>query len=157
MKPGEKTELKVTFATANLPGPFEKIITIETDIPGREKIELFMVGTVKEMPGPKIAIANRKIDIGIAGVGEKKKVIVEVTNPGEQPLTITSIGTKIDTDITVVAEMLPLTVAAGRKENLLLVIVAGKPGVFNQRVMIESNAKNAPKTGFVIFVSGKAE
>ena len=157
LKPGEKTELKVTFATNNLPGPFEKIITIETDVPGQQQVELFMTGTVKEAPGPKIAVNPRKVSLGVLQPNEKKKQIIAVTNPGALPLTITAVNTKKDAGVIVSAELLPLTVAAGQKADLELVITTEKQGAFNERIMIESDAKNAPKSGFVIFVSGKTE
>jgi hypothetical protein len=157
LKPGEKTELKATFATKNLPGPFEKIITIETDIPGQQQIELFMTGTVKEAPGPKIAATPRKIDLGVLKPGEKKKQILTVTNPGALPLTITAVGTKKGASVDVSAGSLPLTIAAGQKADVELVVSTEKQGAFNERIMIESNAKDAPKTGYIIFVNGKTE
>ena len=116
-----------------------------------------MTGTVKEAPGPKIAITPRKTDLGILKPGEKKKQIIAVTNPGELPLTITAVSTKKGASVIAVAESLPVTITAGRKADLELAITAGRQGAFNERIMIESNAKNAPKSGFVIFVNGKTE
>lgn len=157
LKPGEKTELKTTFATKNLPGPFEKIVTIETDIPGQEQIKLFMTGTVKEAPGAKIAVAPRKTDLGTLKSGEKKEQTIAVTNPGELPLTITGVSTKEGSAVSVSGENLPLTVAAGEKADLKLIVSANRQEVFKERVMIESNAKNAPKSGYVIFVKGSTK
>jgi hypothetical protein len=116
-----------------------------------------MTGTVKEAPGPKIAITPRKTDLGILKPGEKKKQIIAVTNPGELPLTITAVSTKKGAGVIAVAESLPVTITAGQKADLELAITAGRQGAFNERIMIESNAKNAPKSGFVIFVNGKTE
>lgn len=157
LKPGEKTELKTVFATINAPGPFEKITTLQTDASGQEQIEVIMTGTVKEAPGPKISVLPRRIDLGVVKPGETKKQKIAVTNPGELPLTITAVGTKKGAGVIAVAESLPVTIAAGQKTDLELVITAGRQGAFNERIMIESNAKNAPKTGYVIFVTGKTE
>lgn len=157
LKPGEKTELKATFATKNLPGPFEKIITIETDIPGQQQIELFMTGTVREAPGPKIAVTPRKTNLGVLQAGEKKKQIIAVTNPGALPLTITAVSAKQGSGVSVSAVSLPVTIAAGEKADLELTVTTEKQGAFNERILIESNAKNAPKSGFIIFVNGKIE
>ena len=116
-----------------------------------------MTGTVKEAPGPKIAVNPRKVSLGVLQPNEKKKQIIAVTNPGALPLTITAVNTKKDAGVIVSAELLPLTVAAGQKADLELVITTEKQGAFNERIMIESDAKNAPKSGFVIFVNGKTE
>ena len=43
LDPNEKTELKVSYATAGSPGHFEKKVTLTTNIPGHEKIEIFMM------------------------------------------------------------------------------------------------------------------
>jgi len=157
LKPGEKTELKAVFTTKNAPGPFEKITTLQTDAPGQEQIELVMAGTVKEAPGPKISVSPRRADLGILKPGEKKKQVISVTNPGELPLTITAASTKRGAGVIVVAGSLPVTIAAGQTATVELAITAGRQGAFNERVLIESNAKNAPKTGFVILVNGKTE
>lgn len=157
LKPGEKTELKTVFDTKNAPGPFEKITTLQTDVPGREQIELVMTGTVKEAPGPKIAVTPRRADLGILKSGEKKKQIITVTNTGELPLTVTAVGAKKGAAVTVIAASLPLTIAPGKTAEAELLVTPGRLGPFNERIMIESNAKNAPKTGFVIFAAGKTE
>jgi len=157
LKPGEKTELKVTFVTINAPGPFEKIVTIDIDAPEKKQYEVIMTGTVKEAPGPKISILPRRSDLGILKLGEKKKQKIAVTNPGERPLTITAAKTKSGASIAVVADTLPATIAAGQTANVELTIEAGKQGAFSERILVESNAKNAPKTGFVILINGKIE
>lgn len=157
LKPGEKTELKAVFNTKDAPGPFEKITTIQTDASGQEQIDLFMVGTVKEAPGPKITILPRRIDLGILKPGESKAQVISATNPGELPLKITGITTKKGSPVSVATGSLPLTVAAGQKTDVELTVLVGKSGPFNERIAIESNAKNAPKTGFVILVTGKVE
>jgi len=157
LKPGEKTELKAVFDTRNAPGPFEKITTIQTDAPGQEQLELVMTGTVQEAPGPKIAVLPRRTDLGAVRTGEAKPVRITVANPGELPLTITAVKTKTGAGIAVAAAALPLQIAAGQKIEVALAITAGRAGTFTERIHLESNAKNAPQSGFVILVSGRAE
>lgn len=157
LKPGERTELIAIFATKNAPGPFEKIITIETDVSGQAQIELVMTGTVKETPGPKIAVTPRRIDIGIIKQTEIRKQKVTVTNPGEVPLTITAASTMSGSSINVAVGSLPLTIGPGQTVEVELAITVAKLGKFSERTLIESNAKNAPRTGFVIQLIGKAE
>lgn len=157
LKPGEKTELQVTFATANSPGLFEKIVTIDVEAPEQKQYEVVMIGNVKEAPGAKIAMTSRKVELGTIKQGEPKKQKISVNNPGELPLTIQKANVKSGAGIMVSVEALPVTIAGGQAADVELAVTALKVGAFNERVIIESNAKNAPKTGFVIQVSGKAE
>lgn len=157
LKPGEKTELKVIFDTINAPGQFEKIVTIDIDSPEKKQYEVVMTGTVKEVPGPKISILQRRFDLGLFKPGEQKKQKFTVTNPGERPLTVTAAKTKSGAIVEVVAGTLPTTIAAGQAVAVELTIKASGKGVFSERILIESDAKNAPKTGFVVVVNGKIE
>jgi hypothetical protein len=84
-------------------------------------------------------------------------VKITVTNPGELPLTITAVKARPGTGVTVSAGALPARVTAGQKAELMLTISAGRPGTFTERISLESNAKNAPKSGFVILVSGRVD
>ena len=54
-------------------------------------------------------------------------------------------------------DALPAQIAAGQKAELMLIISIGRPGTFTERISLQSNAKNAPKSGFVLMVSGRAE
>jgi uncharacterized membrane protein len=157
LKPGEKTQLKVTFATANAPGPFEKIVSIDIEAPEQKQYEVIMTGTVKEAPGAKIAMTSRKVDIGVVKQGEAKKQKISVKNIGELPLTISKISVKGGASIAVSVEAIPVTIKGGQAADVELAITPAKSGAFSERVTVESNAKNAPKTGFVIQVTGKAE
>lgn len=157
LKAGQKTKLWVTFVTENAPGPFEKIITLETDAPGQEKIELFMIGTVKAAPAPKIAVVPRRISLEGLAAGEMKKYKVVVTNPGELPLKVFSVKIKDGTAVKVTGENLPLTVAAGKNADLEFSVTTTMSGNIDERIMIESDAKNAPKSGFAILIKGKIE
>jgi hypothetical protein len=95
LAPNEKTELKVSYATAERPGPFEKQITFSTNIPGHEKIEIFMMkGEVQEAPGAKIAIVPRRVTIAGSERRTGKTQAFSVTNEGSLPLVITDIQSK---------------------------------------------------------------
>jgi hypothetical protein len=86
-----------------------------------------------------------------------KKQKITVMNPGERPLMITAAKTKSGAIVAVTIDTLPATIAAGQTTDVELTISAIKQGTFSERILIESNAKNAPKTGFVILVNGKIE
>jgi len=157
LKPGEKTELKVTFATINSPGLFEKIVTIDVDTPEIKQYEVIMTGNVKEALGAKISMKSRKVDLGVVRSGETKKQKILVNNPGELPLTIQQVSVKNGAAVALVVNSLPVVIAGGQSVEIELAITLGKPGGFSERVIIESNAKNVPKTGFVFQIIGKTE
>ena len=157
LRPGEKTELEVTFPTINAPGPFEKIVTIYIDVPEKKQYEVIMTGNVKEAAGAKIAVTSRKVELGDIKQGETKKQNILVKNPGELPLIIYKASTKVGSSVSVSVNALPVTIAGGQTADVELSIVVSKQGTFAERIFIESNAKNATKSGFVIQVSGKAE
>ncbi len=60
LNPQEKTTLKITYNTAGRPGAFRKNISITTDVPGQEEVEITMEGAVKEAPGAKIQVSPPK-------------------------------------------------------------------------------------------------
>ena len=43
LAPNEKAEIKVSYDTEKRPGPFQKYITLTTDIPGYEEIDIFVL------------------------------------------------------------------------------------------------------------------
>jgi len=158
LKAAEKTELVITFATANAPGPFEKIVTIDVEGPEKRQYEVIMTGSVKEAPGAKISMATRRIAVGKLKVGEQRKQVIKVTNSGELPLVIQGVSVvKGEGPIKVAAEGVPMDIKGGQTAEIELIVTGLKAGEFSERVSIESNAKNAPKTGYIIQLTGKIE
>src|SRR3974377_354825 len=95
LAPNEKTALKVSYATAGRPGAFEKKVTLTTNIPGHETIEIFMMkGEVLEAPGPKIAVVPRRVILAGAERSTGKKQVFSITNEGSLPLVIPDIRSK---------------------------------------------------------------
>src|SRR5512144_1273753 len=92
LEPNEKTELKVSYATAGRPGPFEKKVILTTNIPGQDKIEIFMMkGEVLEAPAAKIVVLPRKVVLAGDERRAGKKQTFSMTNEGSLPLVITDI------------------------------------------------------------------
>ena len=95
LDPKEKTELKVHYATEGRPGPFEKVITLTTNIPGQEKIDIFKIkGEVREAPAAKISVAPRRITFEGNERSTGKTQALAITNEGSLPLVITGIHSK---------------------------------------------------------------
>ena len=158
LKPGEKTELKITYNTTGRPGVFRKDIDVETDAPGQEEMHLAMQGTVKEMPGAKIQVTPRKLDLGTIKSGESKDLTINVKNTGELPLDVKKIvGQGSDYVYFDGVKDGDIVIDPGKSRSVVLTVRLAQIGQFADRVAIQSNAKNAPKGGFIIMVNGKAE
>lgn len=59
--PRWKTTLKVNCNTLGLPGAFRKTATLTTDIPGQEKVEIFMPGMFSKAPRQKVQFLPPKL------------------------------------------------------------------------------------------------
>lgn len=158
VNPGEKAELKVIFHTTGHPGPFQKNIVITTDVAGQEEIELSMTGTVKEAPGAKIQVNPRKADFGAVKAGSAAKLHYTVTNTGTIPLLINKIHSpesgQVYFDGSATKE---IAVDPGKSKAITIEINPRQPGSFMERIVIVSNAKNAPKGGYIIMATGRVE
>lgn len=158
LKPREKTTLKIIYSTADRPGIFRKNITIETDITGQEEVEFEVSGTVKEAPGAKIQVTPRKVDAGSIKTGSRKKLTLSVNNNGALPLIIRKIfekgGEAVYFDG---AKKGDIVIEAGKTRQLEIDYNRVKSGQFTDVVLIDSNAKNAPKGGFAFMITGKSE
>jgi hypothetical protein len=155
LDPNEKTELKVSYATAGRPGPFEKQITFTTNIPGQEKIEIFMMkGEVKEAPGAKIAAVPRRVTLAGAERRTGKKQAFAVTNEGSQPLVITDIQSKDGKTVYYDGSKSGnITIEPAQTKNIELQL-PGNSGDKEERelIIIHSNAKNAGESGLFIMI-----
>lgn len=158
LKAGEKTELKTSFATKGAPGPFEKITTIEIDVPVKQEIDVIMTGSVKEAPGAKITVASRKFDVGSLKRGDSKKIELVLTNTGALPLSVNKIflkgGSAVYFDGTKQGETI---IGAGKTQKIEIEYKPSKPGVIKDVILIDTNARNAPKGGVAVMVTGKGE
>lgn len=159
LNPDEKTELKVVYPTAGRPGPFEKKITFTTNIPGQEKIEIFMMkGEVLEAPGAKIAVVPRRVVLSGAERSTGKKQAFSVTNEGSLPLIITGIRSRDDKTVYYDgAKEGNITIEPAQTKTIELQL-PGNSGEKEQRefILIHSNAKNAGETGIFIMVQYSA-
>ena len=146
--PKEKTSLRIVFDTTGSPGPFRKIATLTTNSPGEEELEVTVEGSVIEAPCAKIQAAPRRVDLGSVSPGPVKMKPLAVSNPGSLSLVITKIYTK-GTDEARVSGSLTLT--PGETKAVEVAIHASpEPGNHEETIVIESNAKNAPKDGYLV-------
>jgi hypothetical protein len=158
LKPGEKTTLKIIYSTVDRPGIFKKNITIETDIKGQEEVEMEVVGNVKEAPGAKIQVTPRKVEVGSLKTGVSKKITLAINNGGALPLSIKKIFGKTNgAQYFDGVKQGEIVVEAGKTRQLEIEYKPVKSGQFTDVILIDSNAKNAPKGGFALMIVGKGE
>ena len=155
LAPGEQTELKVSYDTADRPGPFEKKVILTTNISGEEPIEIFTIkGMVNEAPSAKIAAAPRRITLTGDERRDGKKQALEIKNEGSIPLIITGIrsrdGRNVYFDGTVQGA---ITIESDKTKTVEIQL--GGNGVGSEEreyISIECNARNAGDSGYFIIV-----
>jgi hypothetical protein len=149
--------MKVTFKTDGAPGPFQKRIVVTTDAPDQEEIRISMKGSVKEGPGAKIQVTPRKADFGTVKAGGTAKLQFTLSNTGTMPLQLNKVYSQSDKHIYADWTGKDMAVDPGKSTALTVEITPQKPGPYSERFVIESNAKNAPKTGYIVLGTGKVE
>jgi hypothetical protein len=154
LRPAEKTSLNIVYQTTDRPGPFSKIVTLTTDSSDQQEIEVTVEGTVREMPAANIAVHPRKIVLEGSESGMPVKREFTVSNSGKTPLEITKVFSKATgTVIFDSSKDGAFTVEPQKTKKLELQL---RPRVIGEKsrelVVIESNAKNAPKSGYVIMI-----
>jgi hypothetical protein len=154
LKPKESTTISTIYRTANLPGPFKKIVSISTDIPGQDDIEITLEGQVKEAPCAKIQVTPRRLDLGTVKLNSEKKQTITITNPGTLPLQIGRITGKESNTIYFDGTLI---VAPGESVVREISIRANKNGPLTETIVIQSNARNATKAGFIIMAKGSVQ
>lgn len=154
----ETIELKIIYHTTGRPGPFQKNIIVETNAQGQEEVILSMAGVVKEMPGAKIHVIPRKLDVGTIKGQSIVKLEYKVSNTGLKPLIINKIYSSernvIYFEGTREGDML---LDPGKTENIILEYKPSGQGPFMERITLSSNARNASKGNYIIMVTGIVE
>ena len=154
LKPKEETSLRIIFETEGKPGPFRKVVTLTTDLPGEAELEVTVEGTVLEAPGARIRVVPRQLDLGTVVSGRVRVGPFTVTNQGDLPLVIGKIyvqgtGSTLYDGVKEGA----LVVEPGRTRSFEWSLEASPTkGDHEETIVIESNAKNASKEGYMIAV-----
>lgn len=154
LNPKEETLLRITFDTTGRPGLFRKIVTLTTGSPGEKELDETVEGAVLEAPGAKIGVIPRQVDVGTVLSGSVKVGPFEVTNQGNLPLVITKIYVQgTGSALRDGAKEGVLVVEPGRTSSFEWSLEAeAAEGDHEDMIVIESNAKNAPKKGYMMMV-----
>ena len=155
LDPNEKTEIKVSYDTEKRPGPFEKYISLTTNIPGHEEIDIFVFrGNVEEAPGAKISVAPRRVVLEGTERSTGMKQAFSITNEGSLPLVITDIrsydGKTVYFDGSGTGN---ITIEPGQTKIRELQL----PGIDGDKekgeyILISSNARNVGNSGLYIMI-----
>jgi hypothetical protein len=159
LQPNEKTELKVTYLTKGRPGLFEKHVIFTTNVPGQDKVEIFMMkGTVKEAPGAKITVTPRRVTLEGSELTTGKKQSFTVTNEGTLPLIIKSIRSKDGNFVYYDgAQAGNITIEPAQTKTIELQL-KGKEGTAEKElILIDSNAANVGQTGLFLMIQYSAK
>jgi len=155
LAPKEKTEIKVSYDTEMRPGPFEKHVSLTTNIPGHEEIDIFVfTGNVEEAPGSKIVVVPRRVVLEGTERSTGKKQAFSITNEGSLPLVITDI--RSDDGKTVYfngSKAGNITIEPGQTKTRELQL----PGIDGDKekgeyILIRSNARNVDDSGLHILI-----
>jgi hypothetical protein len=157
LKAHESTILTTVYNTLNLPGPFRKTVTLTTDVPGQNEIEITLEGVVKEAPCAKIQVTPRRFDVGVLKPGSEKKQTITIANTGTLPLHVKKIFGRESNKIYSEFGSEGLVIEPGRSVTRELVIRQDQVGGFTELIGIESDARNGTRGVFVVVANGKVE
>ena len=158
LEPGENAELLITYNTYKYPGKFDKTITIYTGPEGKEETVIHMRGNVDPIPMGVIGMENRKTPVGDLTVKSENKVQIVLINEGDAPLTVSRIySAKFDLDYFNAKESGSITIPAGQKYKMDLVVTPQKSGRFLDTILIFSDARNDFGKGYKGLLSGTAK
>lgn len=155
LQPNEKTELKVTYSTEGRPGSFKKEVTLTTNIPGQEKLEIFMIrGDVREKPSARIAVSPRRVVLDETERSTGRKQAFSIKNDGTIPLVISRIRFRDDSAVFFDGTQAGnLTIEPGENKTLELQLDPDNGTEPSQKyILIECNARNAGDSGYFLIV-----
>jgi hypothetical protein len=158
LAPGENTELLITYNTYKYPGKFDKTITIFTGPEGKEETIIHMLGNVEPIPMGVIAMEPRKTPVGELTVNSSNKVRIVLKNEGDAPFTITRIySSRFKTEYFNGEGSEGITIPAGKKHTIDLIVTPKEPGRFLDTILIYSDARNDIGKGYKGLLSGTAK
>ena len=155
MKPGERTELKVIYDTADRPGLFEKKVILTANITDAEPIEILTIkGTVNEAPSAIIAATPRRITLTGNERRSGKEQAVAMKNEGVLPLVINGIRSRDGRNVYFDGTGQGAIIIEPGQTRTVEIRLGGNDGDASDReyIVIDCNARNAGDTGYYIIV-----
>jgi len=116
-------------------------------------------GTVDPIPMAKISIEPRKTKLGTIQLNAEIRVLLNVTNTGTAPLTITRIfSSRSNTLYYDAAEKEEIRIGIGKSKEVEVAVRPKKTGRLIEVIQLKCDARNADAKGiYQILVSGKVK
>lgn len=115
IKPGQSTELEVTFNPTGFNGVVKKEVYIDSNDPQLPKAKVTIIAEVEPIPSPQAFFSDSQWDLGLISQGDLPAFTFIVENKGELDLIIDKIDAseyiQYDTEI-------PLTILPGEKQEI---------------------------------------
>jgi len=155
LKPGESTNISVTFNSKGRKGPQTKIITVTTNDPEKPAISLsikcnVIVKEVKENNiGAKIFFQETQHDFGVVEEGKKLEYTFKFQNNGTESLVIKDIKTSCGCTAAVVSEN---TVKPGQDGSIKVNFdTKNRSGRNSKSITVVSNDSKEPNKVITIY------
>jgi hypothetical protein len=158
LKPGESTELEITYKTYKYPGKFDKSVSVFTGPDGQDKTVIRLVGNVDPVPMGVIRIEPRKTDVGVLTANKENEVQIVIENTGDAALTVSRIVSTTSDSVYFDAEKKgAIVLAAGEKRTAKFLVQPSRPGRYLNTIFIYSDARNDIGKGYKALLSGQVK
>lgn len=156
LKPGESTELTISYKTWKFPGKFEKYVTVFSGPDGKERSVITMTGYVDPVPMGVVSVKPRKLDVGELPLGKTTARELIIKNTGDASLDITRVASKKYKTIYFDARKAggAIQIKPGGSATVTLNLKPNKPGRYLDYVMIHGEARNITESGYKVVVLG---
>ena len=159
LKPGEKTQVKVEFNSANRLGPQEKYVYISSNDPASPEYKLTFTGVVvdkstmvsKDGKTSKLKLNLSQYDFGSVEEGKVVETKISFKNEGKAPLIISDVKTSCGCTAALLSSKL---LQPGESGNVKIELdTANREGKLTRTVTIYSNDPQQPNQTITLFVN----
>lgn len=161
VEPGGEGRIKVSFNSAGYSGEISKFIYVESDDPGRPRLQLKVTAEIEVPPAPRAEISPYSDDAGLILEGEAAQASVTLSNKGELELQVDMPQKNAAFTVKGKAVSFPLKIAAGKEVTLdVKVSLANRIGVIpGESIVFRTNDPQHPVLFFSLrgYVVGKAK
>ncbi len=145
IEPDNSAEFTVTFAP-EAEGSFEAVLTIRSNDPDNEEVEIELMGTTEEDAAPPmIAVEPEEINFGQVVINARRNSALTITNEGEAVLIVDEIA--VDNDAFAVEFDAQLELEAGQSAELTVAFAPDAIEQFEGDLTIHSND---PENGEIV-------
>ncbi len=154
LEPGEETNINVKFDTTGRPGKQTKYIYVYSDDTEGQMLKMKIAGEITRKPAPQFQLSQYSWNLLTVEAVEVKKVTLEISNTGEEPLVIKSLVSSTP-NLTANLAGSP-NIDPGQKVSLDLAYTPDLQALnIREKVTIETNDPKRPT--FILNVYGRLQ